>query len=500
MADPHGMPDRWRANALGHMAALLLYLQRNDEAHAVVLEARAAARACGAVEEEILADGVLGWCLLLDGDVDAGLAAIDRTVVAAREIEGGAMEGRYPVGPALAHSHLAVALELVGRLEEAHAVASEGIEVAARQGVTRTFGSVLQASAVRALYQLGRWDEASAAAESALALGAVGSGRLSLLAMRGLLAVGRGEMDEAEVVLAEADALVEATTPLDVQRWLTAAIAELAIWRGEPASALARMAFLVTDPSAAVIAAPGTQPAMLDASIPYLLVLGARAWADVALTERAGGGEPGLAQLAETQLRSAMRRAEKRRALADAWAGDLAVVRAELERGRGSDVAARVRRWKAAVERVPQRPYLQAYARWRLAETTLARREGRGGAAELITAALATASSLGAEPLRQELIGLAQRARLAVAQDGQTTSAEGSGRPYGLTSREAEVLALVAAGLSNQDIAQQLFISPKTASVHVSNIYAKLGVESRVAAATVAHELGLDVLPEERVD
>ncbi len=55
----------------------------------------------------------------------------------------------------------------------------------------------------------------------------------------------------------------------------------------------------------------------------------------------------------------------------------------------------------------------------------------------------------------------------------------------------------MAAGLSNQDIAERLFISPKTASVHVSNIYGKLGVESRVAAATVAHELGLDVPPEE---
>ena len=64
-------------------------------------------------------------------------------------------------------------------------------------------------------------------------------------------------------------------------------------------------------------------------------------------------------------------------------------------------------------------------------------------------------------------------------------------RPFGLTERELEVLALLAAGLGNREIADRLFISPKTASVHVSNIYGKLGVESRVAAATVAHELGL---------
>jgi DNA-binding CsgD family transcriptional regulator len=62
----------------------------------------------------------------------------------------------------------------------------------------------------------------------------------------------------------------------------------------------------------------------------------------------------------------------------------------------------------------------------------------------------------------------------------------------GLTPREAEVLALVAAGRSNRQIAQALFISPKTASVHVSNILAKLGVAGRVEAATIAHRLGLD--------
>lgn len=54
-------------------------------------------------------------------------------------------------------------------------------------------------------------------------------------------------------------------------------------------------------------------------------------------------------------------------------------------------------------------------------------------------------------------------------------------------------LALVAAGRSNRQIAQALFISPKTASVHVSGILAKLGVTSRLEAAAVAHRLGLDV-------
>ena len=52
-------------------------------------------------------------------------------------------------------------------------------------------------------------------------------------------------------------------------------------------------------------------------------------------------------------------------------------------------------------------------------------------------------------------------------------------------------LKLLASGRSNPQIAESLFISPKTASVHVSNILAKLGVDSRVEAAAVAHRLGV---------
>jgi DNA-binding NarL/FixJ family response regulator len=61
----------------------------------------------------------------------------------------------------------------------------------------------------------------------------------------------------------------------------------------------------------------------------------------------------------------------------------------------------------------------------------------------------------------------------------------------GLTSREAEVLSLVAAGKTNREIGTQLFVSEKTASVHVSNILRKLGVSSRVDAAAIAQRVGV---------
>lgn len=60
-----------------------------------------------------------------------------------------------------------------------------------------------------------------------------------------------------------------------------------------------------------------------------------------------------------------------------------------------------------------------------------------------------------------------------------------------LTPREQEVLRLVAQGRSNRDIATELFISAKTASVHVSNILGKLGVSTRGEAAAAAHRLAL---------
>ncbi len=61
----------------------------------------------------------------------------------------------------------------------------------------------------------------------------------------------------------------------------------------------------------------------------------------------------------------------------------------------------------------------------------------------------------------------------------------------GLTPREAEVLELVAVGKTNREIGEELYVSEKTASVHVSNILRKLGVTSRVQAAAVAQRVGI---------
>ena len=85
----------------------------------------------------------------------------------------------------------------------------------------------------------------------------------------------------------------------------------------------------------------------------------------------------------------------------------------------------------------------------------------------------------------------ARRARIVLDPAGGAGAGGAGAGGAGLTGRELEVLRLVAAGRSNRDIANQLFISPKTASVHVSNILGKLGAASRGEAAAKAHALRL---------
>ena len=63
--------------------------------------------------------------------------------------------------------------------------------------------------------------------------------------------------------------------------------------------------------------------------------------------------------------------------------------------------------------------------------------------------------------------------------------------PAGLTSREVEVLGLVAEGLTNAQVAERLFVSPRTVHRHLNSIYHKLGVRSRTAATRFAMEHGL---------
>ena len=75
-----------------------------------------------------------------------------------------------------------------------------------------------------------------------------------------------------------------------------------------------------------------------------------------------------------------------------------------------------------------------------------------------------------------------------LAAAGRRSAPPPAGRPRGLTEREVEVLRLIARGASNREVARRLVISPKTVGRHVENVYAKIDVSSRAAAAVFAME------------
>jgi DNA-binding NarL/FixJ family response regulator len=167
--------------------------------------------------------------------------------------------------------------------------------------------------------------------------------------------------------------------------------------------------------------------------------------------------------------------------------------------------------WRAVAEAWTAlgRPYPHAYASYRWAEAALAARQPRADIEAALRSAATTLRALRAAPLSTLVEALARRARISLddrpADAGPAAVSASDGTPgdldelraaldrYGLTAREREILGLVAAGLTNRLIAERLFISESTAGVHVANILGKLGVASRVEAATLATRLGVEL-------
>jgi DNA-binding CsgD family transcriptional regulator len=155
--------------------------------------------------------------------------------------------------------------------------------------------------------------------------------------------------------------------------------------------------------------------------------------------------------------------------------------RNELGRAQGTatadDWTEAVGLWRAA-----QRPREEAYCLLRAAECHVdgKRREKAAAAA---AEARDIAVRLGAAPIVAEVDALVGRSRLSAPPAPRTPADD---RPYGLTEREYEVLALLGTGATNRQIARRLFISDRTVGVHVSRVLHKLQVTNRAQAAALA--------------
>ncbi|MFB7368120.1 LuxR C-terminal-related transcriptional regulator, partial [Streptomyces hydrogenans] len=377
---------------------------------------------------------------------------------------------------ARAHINLASALESLGRSAEAVALADAGLELARTRGLVESAGWI-RGNKAESLHSLGRWDEARTEAERLLSSASSTKPRASAHLRLAQIAVARGEtasahrhLDEARAVYGTRDPIPQYTLPL----------------AGIDAAAAAAEGRLA-DVRARLVAAadagfpPGTH------RYGWPLVLSA-------VTAEADSRGLPAAEEGRAEALAVVRRCVRALAApAPVWAAHATQVAEELARAEGRETAAR---WTEAVDAwTPlDQPYPLARARHRLADALLTEGGRREEAAALLRQAHATAVALGARPLREDVELLAARARIALTADPGTPEPEPGADgfdAFGLTPREQDVLGLVAAGRTNRQIAEELFISPKTASVHVSNILAKLGVSGRGEAAAMAHRLHL---------
>ncbi|MEV0095929.1 AAA family ATPase [Streptomyces sp. NPDC050738] len=373
--------------------------------------------------------------------------------------------------------NLAIGCYETGELDPCLTWISDGLDRARRAGlVSSPYAVELRYMRSLVLYALGRWDECTSMALAETELLTAASGFATAPALYVPLA--RGEFD---VAVDGARALLNG--PAD---WMASLVAcsvliDAAALRGDAEEAVRQM-------GAAVEALTASSPTdeMPDALV-RLAALTLSGVADAAEESRLSGDAPGSerwAAAAGELLELARNTAARGEDEPDAGPeGTAWLARAEAEGVRavtGPDVAA----WERAVTAFGYGdPYELARCRRRLAEAllTAGRREE---AAEQAHAARETAVALGAAPLREALDALVRRGRLADA------PAAGE-RIAALTTRESEVLRLLGRGRTNRQIGEELFISGKTASVHVSNILAKFGATSRTDAVGIAYREGL---------
>jgi DNA-binding CsgD family transcriptional regulator len=450
------------------MAALAgAHMLRGDHLRAIAAAKEAIARAqtAGAPAAEAHALVTLGTSTVLSGGSAEGLR-LAREAFERTKVLGDAYDdlGR-------SYANMTSTLLIAGRSEESLERATEGIAWAKSVGAWGGYGRFISGNATEAAIELGRWDEAEALLDDLLVHDAVGVNRMATIAAGGSFLAHRGRIDAADDLLQEGRTLVEPLHEAQFTAPVFIGLVELALVRERPEEASA-------------LAAEGIERLHRTEDRYYLAYAERSAKRAAAYAER-------LAALLKT--------AESPETFGGRLTTYAAVGAAEATRSRGvPDPGA----WQAAVK-VSRAggAWLTAYSRYRLGEALLGAHAPRREAESVMSEAFEEASRLKAAPLVGWIEALARRARVPIQAAPATTAAvaavDPSGDPgvaaddTGLTTREREVLALVAEGFTNRRIAETLFISESTAGVHVSNILGKLGAASRTEAATIASRLGL---------
>jgi DNA-binding CsgD family transcriptional regulator len=477
---PTHPPSALRARVLSELARLADHNGRAQEAQRLAEEAIELSRAIGARAEEARA-------LIRLAEALGSLMQPEASLRVLEEADRMAVEGHAPsedFGQLVFRQ--ADFAWMAGDFARAIQIADAGLARAARAGRLRQTAGLLRAVKISGLAALGRWDDAETLVDEA--------GRDDAAFMVRSAVQSFVEVLVRQGRIAEAAAAVRATdfgyaTPVlgsfTLQTRIRVANAER---RWDDARAAAEEAIrLLKDP-------------LHDQGVMSILELCVGGEADRADFAR---GRRRRAEEAEARRLGLARLALGRRAAIEAiglgGAGPLieavlATAEAEGSRLEGRSDAAM---WEGAARRREAlgQPWETAYARFRQAEALLAARGQKQEALALLREAHRIASQLGALPLCHQIERLAQRGRIRLAPAPPKRQAHRATTPEGvvvaLTTREWEVLALVAAGHTNREIGERLFISNKTASVHITNVMNKLGALSRYDAAAIATRLGL---------
>ena len=414
------------------------------------------------------------------GQVEEGFALLERGRAVARAARDG------PALVWLAGNETDALLKL-GQFQRAAEVASHALDVAGQAGLAAwRVADALAANAAEALLALGRTAEAAALIHP-LTSGTPDRDHWLVHVNRAELDLLCGDTGAAIARWQQIYALPAVINRVDFSYDSAPKAVEAALWAGRPGDALAetqRALTLFTVPDLTILSG-------------RLLAAGMRACADLAGQARARHDEPDAANAVAAAASLAAWAEQMGGApfadhpFAAAAAAERTTWDAERARLAGpGDPGA----WADAAKAWQDLgcPHRAGYAWWRQAQALLDAGQPAAEAAGPLRAAAVAAE--GHAPLLDQIRTLAERARIPLQSPATASDTPLPARvaaPYELTGRELTVLRLLTAGRTNAEIGAELYISPKTAGVHVGNILRKLGVSGRVQAATIAERAGL---------